>query len=392
MRRTGVFLSGLLLSSATLMLDDEPESSNRYRIYFGNLHSHTSYSDGSSTPEDAYSYARQAGLDFLAITEHNHRKAEQGAGERADGILIAKDSQLYRDLIRAAHKKNRKDFVTFWGQEFSTIESGNHANVFGALHLIDESDVPNGNFRALYENWLPQRPEVEVLQFNHPWDGKNKSLSYGRDDYQGSYGKLRNASQNWLRLIEVINGPGTKPQQGLRATVKGETYFRQYLTRGFRLAPTADQDNHYRTWGTLTDARTGVLASELTRSALLTAWGARRCYASTDKNLRVWFEVDGIVMGGETETDTRRLVIRYKIEDKDEPQAEYRLLLVSGNPSISDSDAEEVIADERGDHAAEVEFTTAHDSSFVYLKLVQWPKQAAKKDFVLTSPVWVEVR
>src|SRR5437016_828310 len=47
-------------------------------VYFGNLHSHTSYSDGSGLPEEAYKHARDAGLDFLFITEHNHRLAEQG--------------------------------------------------------------------------------------------------------------------------------------------------------------------------------------------------------------------------------------------------------------------------------------------------------------------------
>ena len=46
-------------------------------IYFGNLHSHTSYSDGSSTPDKAYKHAKDAGLDFLAITEHNHSQAGQ---------------------------------------------------------------------------------------------------------------------------------------------------------------------------------------------------------------------------------------------------------------------------------------------------------------------------
>jgi hypothetical protein len=45
--------------------------------YFGNLHSHTSFSDGSGTPDEAYKYARDVGdLDFLAVTEHNH----EGAG------------------------------------------------------------------------------------------------------------------------------------------------------------------------------------------------------------------------------------------------------------------------------------------------------------------------
>src|SRR6266568_3388385 len=66
-------------------------------VFFGNLHSHTSYSDGSGTPSQAFTMARDTGkLDFLAITEHNHRQAEQGASpDRADGKLIGKDPSLY---------------------------------------------------------------------------------------------------------------------------------------------------------------------------------------------------------------------------------------------------------------------------------------------------------
>src|SRR6185295_8876946 len=46
-----------------------------YTPYFGNLHSHTSYSDGVQTPPDAYTFAHfnaQTPLDFLAVTDHNH--------------------------------------------------------------------------------------------------------------------------------------------------------------------------------------------------------------------------------------------------------------------------------------------------------------------------------
>ena len=46
--------------------------------YYGNLHSHTSYSDGTGTPAQAFAFARNTAptpLDFLAVTEHNHSGA-----------------------------------------------------------------------------------------------------------------------------------------------------------------------------------------------------------------------------------------------------------------------------------------------------------------------------
>ena len=70
-------------------------TSQAQQVYFGTLHSHTSYSDGSGKPNDAFKSAKAAGMDFIAVTEHNHLEAELGAEDRTDGILIAKTPELY---------------------------------------------------------------------------------------------------------------------------------------------------------------------------------------------------------------------------------------------------------------------------------------------------------
>lgn len=49
----------------------------------GNLHMHTTISDGQCAPEEAAAYYRRAGYDFLAITDHWHQSAET----QTDGFL-----------------------------------------------------------------------------------------------------------------------------------------------------------------------------------------------------------------------------------------------------------------------------------------------------------------
>lgn len=79
-----------------LLLHGQVASAQTEKVFFGNLHSHTSYSDGSGLPSEAYEHAREAGLDFLVISDHNHKQAENGAkADRRDGILIGKDPTLY---------------------------------------------------------------------------------------------------------------------------------------------------------------------------------------------------------------------------------------------------------------------------------------------------------
>jgi hypothetical protein len=100
------------------------------RVFFGNLHSHTAFSDGSGTPAEAYTHARDvADLDFLALTEHNHAEALG-----SDNLGIGKDAALYNgpgtnSLIATATRMTEDGrFVALYGQEFSTISTGNHVN------------------------------------------------------------------------------------------------------------------------------------------------------------------------------------------------------------------------------------------------------------------------
>lgn len=160
------------------------------QVRFGNLHSHTSYSDGRGTPADAYAMAcAQPGMDFFAITEHNHA-AGDGKGDRHDGILIGTQPALYRgtptSLVETADQMNQPGAcVTIYGQEFSTISQGNHVNIFDVANVIN---VSNGAFNDLL-TWLAANPDMggaePLLQFNHPGTGKKAVKDYGHDDFGG---------------------------------------------------------------------------------------------------------------------------------------------------------------------------------------------------------------
>ena len=49
---------------------------NRGRWYKGNLHMHTTISDGVLTPEEAVERYRRAGYDFIALTDHRQENPE----------------------------------------------------------------------------------------------------------------------------------------------------------------------------------------------------------------------------------------------------------------------------------------------------------------------------
>ena len=378
-----------------------PAPAQTNHVYFGNLHSHTSYSDGSGTPEQAYTHARTvAHLDFLAITEHNHKAAENGAGERKDGLLIATDPSLYTgpdasSLIPAANRLTENGhFVAIYGQEFSSISSGNHANVFDVDQVIT---APNGRFDLLLD-WLDAHRDGSgdppVVQFNHPGLFQDDSRAYGADDFASQAEWVRRMG-NEAALIEVLNGPAMTETPVHRAAERMESDYLRYLNLGFHLAPTADQDNHYLTWGDASDARTAIIAPALTRRDLIAAMRARHVYATEDPNLEVMVTVNGHLAGDIITTLPAvgsALDIRFTLNDRDEPASAYQIEVYSddqaGGPNATRLDLFSIPAEADPTQEHRITDITYHGAGqYLFFKIRQISEDG-DDDYAWTAPVW----
>jgi hypothetical protein len=110
------------------------------RWYAGDLHAHTTHSDGALTVDGLALLAAQTGLDFLAVTDHN-------------------TISHYPFLAKASA---RSGVVLIPGQEVTT-ELG-HANVWGSAAWID--------FRKPATSWLTAAEKAGALfSVNHPLAG-----------------------------------------------------------------------------------------------------------------------------------------------------------------------------------------------------------------------------
>jgi len=396
-----------------------------YKVYTGLLHAHSSISDGSGTPEEAYKMAKQAGLNFFALTEHNHIQAD-GTGERKDGILIAKDHNLYngsrnvsvitsggntvviKPLIKAAKDATTETFLALYGQEFSTISSGNHVNVLGIDNVLT---IENGNYKSLAElldNLKADGKKVPVLQLNHPGVtadifAKNPN-SESFNDYGIDKGDLGPHFENLIKrldpyvgLIEILSGPAlTKiipPNYHYDETHENDYFF--YLKQGFHISPSAGQDNHYYNWGSGTDARVGVLAKTLTEKDLFEAFNNNRTFATDDKNLSGYFKANGNIMGSSiTANEDSELEIDFTIEDKDEVNSEYTVYVYgSAIKAELSTEATKSLAKEglltqvtvNGNGTFKIKGIYVPDGpAFVYFKIVQ-----ADGGRLWTAPVWL---
>lgn len=403
-----------------------------HKVYYGLLHAHTLLSDGSGTPAEAYAMAKANGLHFFAVTEHNHDAAEAGAKDRTDGVQIATQPELYngngmvsvtrnwkqggtmrtetisvKPLIKAAKDASTANFVGLYGQEFSTISSSNHVNVLGIDELLT---IENGDFASLVSK-LKSFPTAPVVQLNHPdvamdlfYHG-NKTATrkkmfndYGIDpgDLGPHFKDLIAALDPFAHLIEVLSGPA------LSATVEDDFQYDAhendyffYLKQGFHLSPSVGQDNHYKTWGSITDARVGLIATSLSAASITEAFRLNRTFATEDKNLKVILYINGQLMGSSIQAEEEsELNIQVLVEDADEPDSEYEISIYGAdteaelsteavNWKAKDGLLETIEVSKNGVYTIRGIFAVKAPS-FFYARIVQ-----NSTDDAWTAPVWV---
>jgi hypothetical protein len=298
-----------------------------YTPYFGNLHSHTSYSDGDGTPDQAFAFARNTAptpLDFLAVTEHNHSNA---------GL----DSLGAYHLAMAAADAANDDgnFVAISGQEWGIIETGGHANVFESPKLFGwepgfyDEFVAQGDYTGLYTAYLANPPVSypPIVEWCHPSSG----------DFNG-YAVTPNGL-SVVHLMALISGPAfstSTTESDVGSTTGNEILFQDALRKGYRVSPTGDQDNHHVTWGASTQTRTVVQASGLTKSQILGALAIGRNYASQDHNSEVQFSADGHAMGSAW-TSPGGIRIAAHVNDPDPGEAITQIDLLRGITGVSNA-------------------------------------------------------
>lgn len=192
------------------------------------------------------------------------------------------------------------------------------------------------------------------------------------------------------RLIQLINGPGQSPGENLRPARPDEDAYFKYLNLGFRVAPTADQDNHHENWGSATPARTAIVATTLTKQSVLDAMRLRHVYATEDRNLRVVIKVNGRLCGDViSPLPAGALTISYRITDDDEPNAEYAIHVFRdavGGPTAQMVTS--VTAEDDGEGTID-DVGLGGGAQYLFFKVVQFDEDGGE-EYAWTAPVWFQ--
>lgn len=342
-----------------------------YDVFFGDIHGHSNFSDGLCDSDSYYLTARdKAGLDFCALTDHDHGGV--GSDELWDGKweIIQKNAERYNDPGK---------FVTIPAYERDSYPWYNNMVVYFSgtknrmLRGIGDGEITREELKDFLKR-------DDVILVPHTVS----SVESGTD-FKALPLELMPT------LIEICSKWGTceymgNPNPGYVQAEGG--FWVDALEKGAVAGCIASSDDHSGNPGMPSEADlsqdrrkgpflTGVLAKKLSRDNVFNALKSRRCYALEGSRIQIDFRINGHVMGSEIAASNR--FVYWKI--KAEKPIESITLVKNGRDYIIYTARTKSVEDENMVYDYKVE----RNKDYYYLRIFQQDKSRA-----WTSPIWVE--
>ena len=357
----------------------------QYQLYFGQLHSHTQYSDGAGSLDAALDYVKNlpesANVQFVAFTDHSNYFDTTGAanpeGALYDMSLATPYSQetwnSYRSAVAAFNEANAGSLVALAGFEMTWSGGPGHINTFNTPGIVSRNNTTLNNktdyagMRAYYALLSQQEGADSLSQFNHPGN------TFGTF---GDFAFWDPVIDSRMYMVEAGNGEG---QIGAGGYYPSYEYYTMALDKGWHLAPTNNQDNHKGRWGNANDARDVILTDDFSEEGIYDALRAMRMYATEDKNLEIGYTVNGMLLGSSLTEVPEKLNIHVTVNDPDASDSISKVeVIVNSGKTAYTWDDPAVLA------TGDLSVTLDPDYSYYYIRVTQ-----GDGDLAVTAPVWV---
>ena len=362
----------------------------QYNFYFGNIHSHSSYSDGNKDstasgfyyPGDDYNYAKGSyHMDFLGIAEHNHYSSSNNPGMHVGHYSMG--------LYQADTANHNGSFVAMYGMEWGTIGMGGHLVVYGVPLLIGwESGSGGWGPTNNYNTFCAKGDFASFWPIVRSYPTAFCTLAHPQTN---DYGNLLDGAAYNANTDSVITGLAIRSGNANSTTnnytdpaaTLYDTKFLKALASGYHLGPTIDHDNHYTTFGRTNKGRTVVLANSLNRDSVMAAYKAIRFYASDDWNAQVSFTINGIVMGRDFTTGLNSSISVIVNDFDGAADPVNKIEIFYGNPGNS-INATLLTSNTGSSTLSYPHLTTINTSYYYFAKITQ-----VDGDIIWTAPIWV---
>ena len=356
-----------------------------FQRYFGQLHSHTQYSDGAGSLDSALAYVKalpdNANVDFVAFTDHSNyfdSKNNPNVEAALYDTSLVKDSDpshswaTYKNTVAAFNAANAGKMVAIAGFEMTWSGGPGHINTFNTPGIVSRNNTTLNNktkdagLQAYYKLLSQKEGANSISQFNHPGTTFGNFIDFG---YWDAVVDTR------MYMVEVGNGEG---QIGAGGYYPSYEQYIMALDKGWHVAPTNNQDNHKGRWGNANDARDVILTDDFTEDGIYAALRARRMYATEDKNLDLDYTVNGNMMGSIIDVPAKlNFEISFNDPDRTDSIAKVELVVNSGKVAYTWDSAADLA---KGSVSVEL----APEYTYYFVRVTE-----GDGDLAVTAPVWV---
>lgn len=356
-----------------------------FQRYFGQLHSHTQYSDGAGSLDSALAYVKalpdNANVDFVAFTDHSNyfdSKNNPNVEAALYDTSLVKDSDpshswaTYKNTVAAFNAANAGKKVAIAGFEMTWSGGPGHINTFNTPGIVSRnnttlnSKTKDAGLQAYYKLLSQTEGVNSISQFNHPGTTFGNFIDFG---YWNAVVDTR------MYMVEVGNGEG---QIGAGGYYPSYEQYIMALDKGWHVAPTNNQDNHKGRWGNANDARDVILTDDFSESGIYAALRARCMYATEDKNLEIDYTVNGNMMGSIIDVPEKlNFEISFNDPDRTDSIAKVELVVNSGKVAYTWDSAADLA---KGSVSVEL----APEYTYYFVRVTE-----GDGDLAVTAPVWV---
>ena len=356
-----------------------------FQRYFGQLHSHTQYSDGAGSLDSALDYVKNlpenANVDFVAFTDHSNyfdSKNNPNVEAALYDTTLVKDSDpshswaTYKNTVAAFNAANAGKMVAIAGFEMTWSGGPGHINTFNTPGIVSRNNTTlndktkDAGLQAYYKLLSQTEGLDSISQFNHPGTTFGNFVDFAYWDA---------VIDSRMYMVEVGNGEG---QIGAGGYYPSYEQYIMALDKGWHVAPTNNQDNHKGRWGNANDARDVILTDDFSESGIYAALRARRMYATEDKNLELDYTVNGNMMGSIIDVPEKlNFEISFNDPDRTDSIAKVELVVNSGKVAYTWDSAADLT---KGSVSVEL----APEYTYYFVRVTE-----GDGDLAVTAPVWV---
>ena len=342
----------------------EPKRSDpkgKWKVFVGDTHAHTSYSDGIATPYEVFAKVKdEEFFNFFTVTDHTE---------------LLDDDEFFNTFV-AADLYTDEGFTAFAGSEsqvdlYHKNSIGLDQNDGGEIVVINKEGYSFSQdldtfFKEIGENELG----LAIVAHPHIIGFTDTPVLWNAFD------PLHQTDERMKRLIhgvEIFNGKDD-------SNTLNEHAFFTFLDCGYKVAPIGSSDHHGPRWGKVAvPDRTFIYAEGKSKELMLDALIHARAYACENGNVKLFYTCNGENPASTLPlTDTYEFLVHqepfYVINDADETvYAEV----------ISDR-GEVVAAREVGKHMYDFDMTVHSAAArYFYIKLY-----SRIGEVTVSAPVW----